>query len=446
MTHDPTVYIVHCTDTEGPLFESLEASFERIEQIFGLKFDPSAETLRKLQAREIDLGGKEADVARVMAPELLEYNDSWEKIEAMLARIGSEEYRRELPDSEGGGWVYNWHCVDHIGYVDNPRRKTLGYHEIFDRYRKWIGETDAPDGLHWHFHPVHPSLAAHKWGTFYFRNSNFFDLLTRRLIERNWFPSVNRAGFHTERPDSHWLLEQWMPYDYSNQATDEEVVEADLAGGRGGDWRRAPGDWSVYHPSHDDYQVPGDCRRVIARCLNVGTRLRLIREPHVRQAFERARDVGPTIMSFNDHDYRDVGRSVDYVRDLLRKVTPDFPGVKFRYCEAREAMNLVLRGEIKSPSKNILNAAILPWAKEGTKMLEVTASEPIFGPQPYLAIQTTAGDFHYDNFDIQQPFSRWTYILDDITFPPETIRQIAIGTNDRHGYPHIVQISGEELR
>ena len=29
-----TVYIVHAIDTEGPLYESLNAKFERIEDIF----------------------------------------------------------------------------------------------------------------------------------------------------------------------------------------------------------------------------------------------------------------------------------------------------------------------------------------------------------------------------------------------------------------------------
>ena len=32
------VYVVHCIDSEGPLHESLEATFERIKHIFHLKF------------------------------------------------------------------------------------------------------------------------------------------------------------------------------------------------------------------------------------------------------------------------------------------------------------------------------------------------------------------------------------------------------------------------
>ena len=35
-------------------------------------------------------------------------------------------------DSFGNGWVFNWHCLDHVGYINNPRRRDMGYHNIFD--------------------------------------------------------------------------------------------------------------------------------------------------------------------------------------------------------------------------------------------------------------------------------------------------------------------------
>ena len=36
MQKDKIVYIVHSIDTEGPLYESLEAKFERIKDLFGI--------------------------------------------------------------------------------------------------------------------------------------------------------------------------------------------------------------------------------------------------------------------------------------------------------------------------------------------------------------------------------------------------------------------------
>ena len=38
------------------------------------------------------------------------------------------------------------------------------------------------------------------------------------MIDRQWFPAAHRPGFHVIRPDSHWFLEQFVPFDYSSQA------------------------------------------------------------------------------------------------------------------------------------------------------------------------------------------------------------------------------------
>lgn len=52
-----TVYVVHCIDTEGPLHESTEATFDRLKSIFKLDLEPSSALLRRLQAGEVDWEG-----------------------------------------------------------------------------------------------------------------------------------------------------------------------------------------------------------------------------------------------------------------------------------------------------------------------------------------------------------------------------------------------------
>jgi hypothetical protein len=437
---DATVYVVHAVDAEGPLREALEATFERLFHLFGIRLEPSRETLARLQRGEIDLGGREDAVARAFHPHLLEYHETWNEIDAMLSRVGSPSFRNALPDSGGRGWVYNWHCVDHVGYVENPRGRDIGFHNVFDHYRQFVRESQAPDGVHWHFHPGHHSRAAHQSSTAYLRDGKFFEVLARRIIDRGWFPSVNRAGFHSERPDSHWLLEQWIPFDLSNQSCDETDAQPDLIGGRFGDWRRAPRDWSIYHPAPDDYQIPGSCRRYVARCLNVGTRHRLLDEAEVCRAFERARSAGPTLLAFTDHDFRDIGRDVDTVRDLLVRVRPRFPDVRFVYSEAREAMNRVLFGEYRRPSSPLLSATLEPGPRPGSRLLRIRAAEPTFGPQPFLALLTRSGEYHFDNLDFQEPFRHWTYVFDELTYEWHALRTIGLGANDRRGFDHVLRI------
>ncbi len=266
---EKVVYIVHSVDTEGPLYESLKATFERIREVFGFDFDASYDNLEKLQNKSFDLNGKEGQVAEMLSAKLLNYNDNYGKLQSMLNNIGSADFRNKLIDDAGRGWIFNWHCVDHVGYTYNPRKKDMGYHNIFDYYQSFIKQTAAPDAVHWHFHPMHWSGISHISATGYWGDNRFQEIIARRILDRNWFPSVNRAGFHTERPDSHWLLEQWIPFDLSNQSIENGGEQDDVGGGRFGDWRRAPDNWGVYNPSHDDYQVPGNCRRYIGRCLNM---------------------------------------------------------------------------------------------------------------------------------------------------------------------------------
>ena len=108
------VYVVHCVDTEGPLNETLEATFNRVESAFGVKLDPTPANLHKLQNLEINLGGLEKAVSKFVDPELLSYNRNWDEIDSMLGEITSKEFRNKELDSYGGGWIYSWHCMDHF--------------------------------------------------------------------------------------------------------------------------------------------------------------------------------------------------------------------------------------------------------------------------------------------------------------------------------------------
>lgn len=430
-----TVYIVHCIDTEGPLHESVTATFGRLKDIFNLDLEPSAALLRRLQSGEVDLGGIERAVQKVVDPHLLAYNDTWDKVDAMLERIMAPEFRQQRPDSFGGGWIYNWFCIDHVGYGDNPRRRDLGYLNVFDHYQAMLRETDSPqDRLHFHYHPHNFRHEAHRCATHWWSSSDtLFQILCRRVIDRHWFPSAHRPGFHVIRPDSHWFLEQYIPFDYSSQAivqTDDDTAQFGLEGGRYGDWRRAPVTWEPYHPAADDYQTRGDCRRWIARCLNVGTRYRLITEQDVRQAFQEARQGKPVVISVTNHDFRDMAPDVDVVRNMLHAVAADFPDVPFRYTDAVEAMRGALALPVQSPCELDITINAVDAT---THVMVVESKTPSFGPQPWLALKTVTGSYHHDNFDIDVPFHRWQYVFDDDTFPLATLSMIGVAANNAYG-------------
>ncbi|MBU0604560.1 MAG: hypothetical protein KKD25_19395 [Gammaproteobacteria bacterium] len=434
--YDPVLHVVHCIDTEGPLDEDIEATFRRIDELFGLRLEPSHEMLRALQCQTVPLDGLEGQVAAVVAPELLAYNRNWGDIRAMLSDALDQHFRREMVDDFGRGWVYSWHCLDHMGYVANPRRKDLGYGKVFYFYRDMLAATSSHlDEINWHFHPLSLSRQPLAAATSY---SNSMDVLlsviARRIIDDRWFPTTNRPGFHAERPDSHAFLEQWIPFDYANQACrDSNCAQQDTQFGRFGDWSRAPQSWLGYRPHHDDHQRVGQCRRWIFRCLNVGTRLRQLSASDVAEAFSEAQANGSAILSFADHDYRDLRPDVRRVRELLQSVRKDFPGVRIRFSGAEDAAQRHLAHISPDITENA--APEFSLTRGGSRLHIRLMSGRVFGPQPFLALKTRNGRYLHDNLDVIEPGSHWTYVLDGQTMAPEELSDVGVGAaGPRGGY------------
>lgn len=433
---EPVLHVVHCIDTEGPLDEDIEATFLRIDELFGLRLEPSHEMLRALQRMEIPLDGLEEQLAAVVAPELLAYNRNWGDIRAMLSEALGQGFRREMPDDFDRGWVYSWHCLDHMGYVVNPRRKDLGYGKVFHFYRDMLAATGScVDEINWHFHPLSLSRQPLAAATSY---SNSMDVLlpiiARRIIDDRWFPTTSRPGFHAERPDSHAFLEQWIPFDYANQAClESSCAQQDTQFGRFGDWSRAPRSWLGYRPHHDDYQSVGECRRWIFRCLNVGTRLRQLSQSDVAEAFTEAQASGSAILSFADHDYRDLRPDVRRVRDSLQNIRKEFPGVKIRFSGAEDAARQHLARI--APVVTDTAAPEFSLARDGGRLHIRLLSGRVFGPQPFLALKTRDGRYLHDNLDVIEPGRHWTYVLDGQTLMPQEISTVGVGAaGPRGGY------------
>ena len=116
--------VVHCVDTEGPLWEPLEVTFLRLNKMFGIDVVPSEENLKRLQCGQLDLGSPEVSNAVKLAfsSQQLGFLISWDEINKMLDRIDDEAFRSAVPDSAGNPWHINWHCVAHYGF--DPNRKS----------------------------------------------------------------------------------------------------------------------------------------------------------------------------------------------------------------------------------------------------------------------------------------------------------------------------------
>lgn len=429
---DKIVYIVHAIDTEGPLYESINATFERLKSTFGIEIEATYTNLERLRKKEIKLNGIENDVAKFLDPTLQNYYDTWDKIEVMLSKILSNDFRFKYPDSYGGGWVYNWFCLDHVGYKVNPRHRDMGYNNIHDRYVEFLDKYGKyKDDIQWHFHPMSHYQEAHRAGKSYQHSNTLYKILSHRIIDRSFFPSAFRAGCVTERPDANWFLEQWIPFDCSNMAVENDNKEKhkDQRNGQAGDWRRAPHDWSVYHPDIYDYQVPGSCNRTIGRFMNLISRYGNITSEEIEKAFKRADAGNPTLLGIFNHDFRDMAYEIEYFWKLLQPIVEKYPDVKFQYTTAVDAFNKVLGNEPEPFDLEVL--------LEGNELSVKTIAGKVFGPQPWLAVKTKSQRYIHDEFDFGLDGKSWYYVFSENMIRLEDVDSIGIAANDKYGHTFV---------
>jgi hypothetical protein len=433
------VNILHAVDTEGPLYEPMSATFDRLSHIYNIKnIKRTKSNLEKLKNKKINLKGNEEEVAMMLSSHLLNYNDTWDKIDKLLYKILSKDFRNQFLDSFGNGWVFNWHCLDHVGYKTNPRRRDMGYHNIFDHYTQIVDDFGlSQETINWHFHPMSTYKEAHRCATSYVNSTELHQILCRKIIERNWFPTVFRAGFQAERPDSNWFLEQWIPFDISNMSVENiKNLEKniDFKNGRSGDWRLATKEWEVYHPDYYNYQIKGNCKRWIGRALNPLNRIGPIDQMEMNKAFKRANKKLPTLVGLASHDFRDISKEVEYVWKLIENAKKLYPEVKFRHCTSLQGFRNVINLNYKKikPLKLKLNLQRNP--KNDVPNLTIsTIQGKVFGPQPFLAIETLSRNFIHDNLDFSTDGKKWFYAFHSDTLPLSDVRRIGIAANDNVG-------------
>jgi hypothetical protein len=435
------VYVVHCIDTEGPLKEDIEATFGRLKEIFGIVLEPNIENLKKIQNGEINFGGQEDLIADAFAEKRISTLGDWSEVDKVLDQILEDSFRKRVPDSKGNGWIFNWFCLDHVGFTGkNPRRRDCGYGNIYNHYLSKLKEKNATykDLLQFHYHPLPFNGHFNYAGTSYVNSNNLFEILAHRIIDNEMFPAAYRAGMEAERPDSHWFLEQWIPFDYSNDSylKSNDDRQPDLRDGRYGDWRRASRNWKPYHPSHDDYQTVGSCHRMITRCVSLDSRVAKLELKDVREAFSQANDGKDAILAFANHDFRDMREEVNRVMDMLLQVSSEYPDVMFEYSDAISAF--VNEEKLDIDSVEISFKATEDLCKDACE-ISINIEGRIFGSQPFFCFRTNEGRYYWDNLDYGEKKGQWSYVFDDKTINWSSIDVVALASNHFDGLTEIVK-------
>ena len=433
-----TLPIVHLVDTEGPFFEPIEETFDQLKNFYNINIKPTKENLSKIQKGDLVPSKYRNQIMKRFSKHRITYNKSWSDIDKMCEKLFSKEWRYDLTKNKNNPYQINWNCLDQIGLIHNSRRRQLGPNIIYKYYENQINNNKLHwDRLYWHYHPIAFSQNNIRTGT----SLNFYPLhyksLCYRIIDCLNFPSVFRPGFHIERTDLNLFLEQWIPFDYGNQNSNDDRP---TNSGRFHNWDGATKEWEVYNPSIKDPRKPGALSRSIARTLNIGTDFNCLTEDEIYKAFKRCQKGLPTILAYTDHDHRDMVSEIEDVVAKILYIHGEFKEhIDLKFTNAVDAMRLYRNIKEEKPIE--FNVSLK------NNILYVNTNKRLFGSQPFLAIKTYDERYLHDNFCFGEDDYSFFYQFDKDSIPVEVVEKVGIASNDMTGNStvYVLDIKNDNL-
>jgi hypothetical protein len=250
---------------------------------------------------------------------------------------------------------------------------------------------------------------------------DFFVTLAQYLLEEGVYPVSFRSGWHYMDNDWQQCLDSLLLFSMhddwpAKRTSTTEPIDNVY------DWSQSSSEWTPFHPSPDNYQLPGTCKGWNLRSKHIGS----VDSTMMNAMFARA-DSGVTQVAclwghLPETDFLD---NMKKINGLAHAAALKYPRVKFRYCTAVEAMQRWL-GASAAPPPTI---TIAPKDSGETMSVVVRTNEPIFQEQPFLAIK-----------DIYERYSRvimqrtgtneWTTV-DPI--PTSTLAKLGVAVTDTVG-------------
>ena len=150
-------------------------------------------------------------------PDLL---GTWGAVDTAMDKLFDPGFRDRLRDPAGGALRIGWFFLTWTGFRTNPRGRAFGYHAVRDHYvERWGGRTlECGDEHCWHYHHPPASGVGNEWGLDWSAGSEHDAIVSRQVLERDWFPVCFRAGGTILGPPAARWVDSWFPFDYSNRA------------------------------------------------------------------------------------------------------------------------------------------------------------------------------------------------------------------------------------
>jgi len=328
--------------------------------------------------------------------DLPELNATWERVDTCMDKLFAAAFRERHPDPRGGLLRVGWFFLTWTGFRTNPRKRPFGYHKVRDHWiERWGAELERYRDEHcWHYHHPPESGVGNEWGLDWTYSREYEQIISRQILERDWFPVCFRAGGTIlDGPASRWV-DAWFPIDFSNRAP---MHLPGLV-----DWSRGVDRWTVYHPHPEDFRCPGPGHRRMGRSLDRRSNVHVLTQDDVDAAFAQVASGEPAILSCFDHDSRDIADGVDEFREMVASAARRYPDVHWRYAGPVEAVRNFL--DVPLPPRLELDAAVLNGS------ISISTSEPIFQSIPWLAVRRGEDVAHVveDIVRVDETSWRWT--------------------------------------
>ncbi|HTL56609.1 MAG TPA: hypothetical protein VL361_13075 [Candidatus Limnocylindrales bacterium] len=348
-------------------------------------------------------------------------------------KVMDAAWRAQYQDSSGQPIKFTWWMMGGNIYrdadnVNVPLANTMTLHLM----QKYHGDAirQFGDELSLHYHTYFWS-DYNGDGNFYWNQSRTFNecradfdvTLAQYLLEEGVFPASFRSGWHFMDSDWQEYLNALIPYCFHDDYgvyrawyTNEPIFGVE-------DWSHAPSAFVPYHPSTNDYQVPGESPGWNVRSIKMQNMLQV----HVDQIFSQASNGVDQVACIWNHLPENFITNVAKIAALIDRAAANHPGVRFHYCTAVEAMQLWQGiGNQATPQIHATENS-----SGESVSLTISTDKAIFQPQPFVAVRDAFENYsNFSSLCVSNDVNTWT-----VTLPVrrDRIAKIGIAVTDLAG-------------
>lgn len=306
------------------------------------------------------------------------------------AKVMDASWRQRLVDSDGTPMKLTWWMMagNIFRYATNrniPLPNIMTLYLMKKYYGDFINQIGDELSLHYHTFVWTDYDQDGRW---YWNQAHDFNesrddfdvTLCQFLLEEKVFPVSFRSGWHYM--DNHWqnYLNELLPFSMHNdwphkRTSDPEPIDNIY------DWSLSPAAFIPWHPSLNDYRLPGDGPGWNVRSLHLSTAAgRNILDSLFFKANQGLDQVACIWGHLPEEDFLTNLVKID---SLAHRAKAKYPEVDFYYCSAVEAMQRWL-GTTDTIAPNV---TFEDFTVGDDVYFRIQSDEPIFQPQPFLAVK-----------------------------------------------------------